>query len=308
MDPIVTIGVCMRNCEASVKEVVSGILDQDFPHKFMEVIFVDDGSKDRTLAVILDSASRMDMQVKVHHQEWKGLGPARNVVVNDTSGEYIVWVDDDMKLSRDYVRKLVGFMDQNPNVGIAKGRSGTCEEDCPIKGCTLVAKLECLMWIAYNFKHGGKPTQKLPGTAGCIYRVKAIRQVKGFDEKIKSSGEDIDAAYNIRRSNWQIYYSIDAVFYARQKATWKALWNQQFRDGYGEHYLFRKNGDVVQIHKMAPPAKFIYGPFLSFTAYKLTHQKAAFLLPLQSTFKSIALCLGFVKGQIDFFRHKRGLV
>jgi len=48
MKPIATIGVCVRNCEATIKEVINSIINQDFPHELMEVIIVDDGSEDRT--------------------------------------------------------------------------------------------------------------------------------------------------------------------------------------------------------------------------------------------------------------------
>jgi len=124
MKPTVTIGICIRNCEASIKEVVDSILNQNFPHELMEVIFVDDGSEDETLSVLKDYASRMDMQVMIFHSEWRGLGQSRNVVVSNAMGDFIVWVDGDMTLPPDHVRKQVEFMEKNPKVGIAKGKYG----------------------------------------------------------------------------------------------------------------------------------------------------------------------------------------
>ncbi len=66
----------------------------------MEVIFVDDGSEDATFSIIQDSIAKIDIQAKAFHKKWMGLGAARNVVVNNASGDYIVWVDGDMTLPR----------------------------------------------------------------------------------------------------------------------------------------------------------------------------------------------------------------
>ena len=51
-----------------------------------------------------------------------GLGVARQIVVDKACGKYIVWVDDDVTLPKDFVRKQVGYMEQNPHVGIAGAR------------------------------------------------------------------------------------------------------------------------------------------------------------------------------------------
>jgi len=121
MKPIVSVGMCLRDCENTLGDAIDSVIKQNFPHELMEIIFVDDGSEDRTLSIILECVSRMNMQVKVYHQEWKGVAGARNVVVDKSCGDYIVWVDCDLVVSRDFVRKLVEFMEQHSNVGIAKG-------------------------------------------------------------------------------------------------------------------------------------------------------------------------------------------
>lgn len=294
MKPIVTIGFCVRNCEASLREAIDSVLDQDFPHELIEVIFVDDGSKDGTLSVILDYISNMDMQVKVFHSEWKGLGWARNVVVDNARGDYIVWVDGDMILPSDHVRKQVEFMQQNPKVGIAKAKHGTCP------GEKLVATLENLPYLVEDFRNEEKVTPKLLGTGGSIYRVEAIRQVGGFDSKIKGAGEDQDAARRVIAAGW-LFDRTQTLFYERRRDTWKALWDEYFWWGYGMHRTLRKNKDLIVLWRMVPLAGFLAGLLYSIDSYRLVRQKKVFLLPLHFTFKLTAWCLGFIKSRIDFY-------
>lgn len=296
--PVVTIGICVRNAEATIKEAINSVLIQDFPHEFMEVIFVDDGSEDKTLSIINSYVANMDMNLKVFSYEWKGLGSARNVVVDNAEGEYIIWVDGDMILPKDHVRKQVRFMEENGAVGIAKARY----EDHA--GENLVEMLENAAFLAMDYIHGGKATSRPLGTGGSVYRVEAIRKVGGFDDNIRGVGEDMDAEYKVRNAGWLTYMGAPARFYERRRKTWKALWNEGFWHGYGGHFIFasaraRKDNNTIAFYKLTPPAVFLAGVWYSTAAYKVMHKKMVFFLPLQYAFKRLAWLFGFIKGQID---------
>jgi len=296
MKPRVTIGICVRNCEDFIGEAINSVANQDFSHESMETIIVDDGSQDKTLSVISRYKSKMDMQVKIFRQEWKGLGSARNIVVDNASGEYIIWVDGDMLLSTDYVSKQVKFMEQNHKVGIAKGRYDLSP------GANLLATLEIYSRAAskmVNFNYNDKAHAKSMGTGGCIYRVKAIRQVGGFDEKISGYGEDLDAEYRIRKAGW-LFFITDAQFrdYERRGMTWKQLWARYLQRGFDMCYFSRKNKNMITLYKTSPVATFFAGFFHSLKIYRLTRHKVAFLLPIQYMVKSTAWFLGFIRGRI----------
>lgn len=294
MKPVVTIGICVRNGEATLKKTIESIISQDFPNELMEIIFVDDGSEDRTLQIINDYVSKMDIKAKVFHHKWKGLGPSRNTVVNNAEGKYIVWVDDDIVLTRDYVGKQVKFMEQNPNVGIAAGKFGILHKT------NLIAALENVERVVMDYIYGNKTRSKPvkdDRIAGSIFRVRTIRQVNGFDNDIKGSGEDFDAAYKISEAGWLLHLSNEAILYHGEKETLKDLWNQSFWYGYGQHFLFHKK------KKMISPTTLIAGILYPHIAYKLMHKKKVFLLPLQYYFKKIAWFFGFLKSHMDNYGH-----
>lgn len=109
----------------------------------------------------------------------------------------------------------------------------------------------------------------------------------------------MDAEYRIRNAGWLLYLGTPALFYERHKKTWKALWSEYFWHGYGGYHIIRKNSDIAAFYKMVPPAGFLAGVWYSLLAYKVMRRKIVFLLPLQYTFKRVAWCFGFVKGQIE---------
>jgi len=274
---------------------MESIMKQDYPHELIELIVVDDGSVDGTLSIIEEYATKSAMKVKIIHQNWRGLGYSRNLVVNNASGKYIVWVDGDMILPEDHVRKQVEFMEINPKVGIAKARYGLYLQN------NLIGFLEDASYQAVDHKYGGETdlTRAL-GTGGSIYRVDAIKSVKGFDERISGAGEDMDVEYRVKNAGWILYRATPAIFYERRRKNLVDLWREGFWHGYGGYTLYRKNNRAIAPWKMSPFGGLAAGILYSIIAYGIIHRKIVFLLPLQYTFKRIAWFCGFVKAQIDY--------
>src|SRR5208283_3842965 len=94
---------------------------QDYPHEFLKLVIVDNGSSDNTLSLAIKFAQETDIKTFVTSSKGKGLGATRQIVVDNAEGDYVVWVDDDLVLTKDYVRNQVEFMEKNPNVGAARG-------------------------------------------------------------------------------------------------------------------------------------------------------------------------------------------
>jgi len=297
----VTVGVCVKNCADLVGEAISSIVSQDFPHELIEVIFVDDGSEDNTLSIIQEYLPKIDMLVRIFHHEWKGLGLSRNVVVDNAQGEYIVWVDGDMRLSKDFVRRQVEYMEGNPATGIGKGKYSMSTQ------ANLVSELENIEFASVNLRRERKAGATPLGTGGSIYRIKAIRQVGGFDEKITGSGEDQDIEHRISAVGWALDLT-SAVFYETRRKTLRSLWNEYFWHGTGGSYLFEKNMKIVGPYKFWPPVMITIELLRVRMAYRATHRKLALLLPILYVFKRTAWLFGFVVGRLETKKTKKNAI
>jgi glycosyltransferase involved in cell wall biosynthesis len=290
MNPKVTVGVCVRNCESTIKEAIDSIIKQDFPHENLELIVVDGDSKDKTLATIRNELAKTDLSYKILRENI-GLGHARQIVVDNSLGKYIVWVDGDMVLRTDFVSKQVEFMEKNRKAGIGKGKYDLHPEG------SLVADLENIEFLL-SFRQEGITNSKTLATSGCIYRVETVRQVGGFDRNIKGVGEDMDIEYRIRKIGWQLFVT-SAVFYETRRKTWRSLWKEYFWHGHGGYDLFKKDRNLIDYYKMFPPVAVLLELSKVSIAYRLLKQKKVFLLPVHYVFKRAAWFLGFTKSYID---------
>jgi len=297
MKPVVTIGMCMRNSERFVKNAIDSIIRQDFPHELMEIVFVDDGSTDSTFRIVSNYAARMDIRAKVFQTRWQGLGPARNLVFRNAEGEYIIWVDADQILPERYVRDQVEFMEKNPDVGITCGLVKTVPEN-------LILSLE-LVPMTIDYMRFEEPrsfiwkTEKLPGTGGATVRVKALRQIGGFDERLKGVGEDQDIDRRMKEAGWAIRMNSSGFYELHGGMTTIIDLLRKYRwYGRGNERLYRKNRNAFSLPRMCPPAGFLTGLLYSLIAYRKLHEKKVFLLPLHFGLKMTAWTRGFVESQI----------
>ncbi|HTD40649.1 MAG TPA: glycosyltransferase family A protein [Mucilaginibacter sp.] len=100
---LISIIIPVYNSEQYLAETISSALAQTWPNK--EVIIVDDGSTDGSLAVAESFASDA---VKVFSQGNKGASVARNKGLQEAKGKYIQFLDADDLLMPDKIEKQIG--------------------------------------------------------------------------------------------------------------------------------------------------------------------------------------------------------
>lgn len=292
--PVVTIGICVKNNEDFIEETVASILAQDFPLELAEIIVVDGYSTDQTLNVIRRHLSEAKMNHRIFHEK-EGLGVARQIVVENARGKYILWVDGDLVISKNYLRRLFHLMEDNSRIGIAKGKYALTP------GANSVATLEIYSRAASKMvDFNSRIATDSMGTAGCIYRTMAIKEVGGFDQNIKGYGEDWDAEYRVRNAGW-LLQTTDVYYrdYERRGLTWKTIWRKYTRRGLDSVYIRQRKHDPLEFLKWTPPAAFVSGVLHSLSLYRLTSRKIVFLLPLEHAFKMTAWNLGYLKAYVS---------
>lgn len=102
-NPLFSIVVPVYNAEKYLHECLDSIKDQSYTE--WECILVDDGSKDNS-GFICDEFTRKDSRFIVIHKENEGVSSARNTGVENSKGEWLVFIDSDDYIREDYLYDL----------------------------------------------------------------------------------------------------------------------------------------------------------------------------------------------------------
>ena len=105
----VSVIVPVYNVEKYLKRCVDSIRSQTYTN--IEIILVDDGSKDSS-GKICDEYAEQDDRVKVVHKENGGLGFARNSGLEIASGDYVTFIDGDDSITADHIEKMVSSLEK----------------------------------------------------------------------------------------------------------------------------------------------------------------------------------------------------
>lgn len=102
---MISVVIPVYNVKLYLERCVQSVLRQTY--KDLEIILVDDGSKDGS-GELCDQISLSDKRIRVIHQENQGLSDARNTGIRQATGEYIIFIDsDDEWLLDDGLEKLI---------------------------------------------------------------------------------------------------------------------------------------------------------------------------------------------------------
>ena len=118
----ISVIVPVYNAEKYLKTCISSIANQTL--KDIEIIAVNDGSTDRSLDLLDKLSNKYKGKLKIFNKENGGAGSARNIGIENSSGEFIKFVDADDYLKLDILEKMYTIAKEN-NVSLVRGNYQT---------------------------------------------------------------------------------------------------------------------------------------------------------------------------------------
>lgn len=110
MEPKVSIIVPIYNAEKYLNRCITSILEQTY--KNIELILINDGSTDSSEEIILHMQEENKDIIKYYKQENKGVSKTRNFGITVATGKYIMFVDNDDYIDKDYVEQYVNVAER----------------------------------------------------------------------------------------------------------------------------------------------------------------------------------------------------
>ena len=221
--PKVSVVVCAYNAADTIGECLESLDALTYPN--YEVVVVNDGSRDRT-GLIAHGFER----VRVLDIPNGGLSAARNVGMENATGEIVAYTDADVRADPDWLTYLVQPFLTSDVVG--SGGPNVVPADDP--------------WLAQCVARApGGPTHVLlddriaEHVPGCnmAFRRDALLAVGGFNPLYVKAGDDVDLCWRLQARGGKIGFAPSALVWHRHRSSIRAYWRQQVGYGEGEAWL-----------------------------------------------------------------------
>ena len=182
---------------------------------------MDNGSTDGTAEFIKKNYPK----VNFYEIPNVGVDVLRNYAFSKSESEYMITLDSDAALSKDWIKKAVEYMDEHTDVGICCGKLLNDDGRIDYAG-TIIAKNGGVGDIGH-----GKPDnpeyntfKRISGmtTAASIIRKKMIDEIGGFDENYYYGHEDAEFGLRANIAGWKVVYNPDLIgIHSYHSSGWK---------------------------------------------------------------------------------------
>jgi len=195
----VSIIIPCYNDDEYIEQAVQSALDQTYENK--EIIVVDDGSNQKTKAVLKKLETKITLLIT---QENKGTSAARNTGIAAATGEYILVLDSDDYFEPEFCEKAIGIF----------------EKDSNIKMVTCYARW---FWNHKDFQifipaGGGLKNFLITNSSlGTIFCKKNWKEVGGYDEKMIKGFEDWEFYIRLHKNGGRTEVIPMVLFHYRKK-------------------------------------------------------------------------------------------
>lgn len=245
--PSVSVIIPAFNEERVIVQSVARVLESDYPG--LQVIVVDDGSKDRTSAVVREAFAgepRVQLLTLVNG----GKAAALNRALQDATGEVLIALDADTQFEPETIAKLARWF-ADPKLGAVAGDARVGNR------VNLVTRWQAVEYItAQNLERralaGFDAMTVVPGAVGA-WRRAALDAVGGYPENTLAEDQDLTIA--IQRAGWRVTYDPRAVAWTEAPESFKALAKQRYRWAFGTLQCLWKHRAVLRTGKPAGLAR-----------------------------------------------------
>ena len=199
--PVVSVVIPTFQRADRLERLVAALSAQTLDCSRFEVAIVDDCSTDDTAAILAKLADSTDLNLRRLQTESNSGGPSapRNLGWRASSAPIIAFLDDDCFPEPEWLAAGVAAMQAHPRWGLCQGytwpelRMGAGPGGRWVVSRTVT---ESTCWFE---------------AANIFYRRAALEAVQGFDERIKTWGEDTDLGWRVVEAGWEAGYERDAV-------------------------------------------------------------------------------------------------
>jgi len=236
--PKVSIIVPAYNEESTIEQSIASLNKIDYPKDKLEIIIVNDGSRDNTGKIVNGLKGRSILFID--NKDNKGKAARLNQGIEESTGELIACMDADSEVQSDILKKTTPYF-RNKKIGAV---TVTVEVKDAKNFLQKIVAVEYAIGLSLFLKVLSyfSAVHVTPGPFS-IYKKEVLEKIGRFDTK--SIVEDLEIAYRLQKGGYRIACCIATKVRTITPETFKSLHKQRKRWYSGAIYTIIKHRNVV---------------------------------------------------------------
>ena len=220
--PKISVIIPAYNEEKTIRDSVLSVLNSNYPKEKLEIIVIDDGSKDKTYEV---ANQIKDKRLIVLTKPNSGKAASINYAIDRSSGEIIATLDADSFVTPNAIITMIPYFDEDNVAAVTaavkvknNGKANLLKEMQRLEYIFIIFTRKILNYV-----------DSVPVTPGplSMFKREIFDKIGKFDEK--NIMEDQEIALRIQSHNYKIRSSIDAEVYTQVPENFAELLKQRVR-------------------------------------------------------------------------------
>jgi len=219
--PFVTIAIPALNEEETIRKTLESAISLKYPRNKMEIIVINDGSKDNTERIISENKKTKIMLIT--NSTNKGKGASLNEALRLAKGKFFTCLDADSFIEPDALIKMIPYFD-DPTVGAVLPLMKVKDPK---------TFLEKMQWCEYVLNLFYKSIMSrvncihvAPGPFS-VYRKNLLLALGGFAEN--NITEDLEISLRLQKNHYRILQLLNVNVYTKVPNTIKGVYKQRNR-------------------------------------------------------------------------------
>jgi GT2 family glycosyltransferase len=214
---LVSVTIVTYNSGRFIKRCLESVLEQKYPN--LEVVIVDNASTDGTLDIL----EQFEDQCRIYYNDENiGFAAAQNQAISLTSGEWVLTLNPDVLLLKNFIQALLEAGQMDPKVGTVCGKLLTIRATFDLPEKQLVDSTG--IYFTPMLRHLDRGSQEVDNghylnfeyvfgatAAAALYRRQMIEDIsilgEFFDPDFFVYREDADVAWRAQLMGWRCVYT-----------------------------------------------------------------------------------------------------
>ncbi len=217
--PTISVLIPAYNEEGTIANTVNAVLDQDYPKNKIEIIAINDGSRDGTLIEL----KKFGNKIKILDKKNSGKADSLNQALKIAKGELFAVIDADAYPEKKAIKQMVSFFEEKgvslvTSTILVKNRKKILEYMQAVEYAVIA-------WTRKLFQYL-EGIYVAPGPLS-IYKRKQFISYGGFDPE--NLTEDIEATWKVLSHNKKVRIDLRSKVYTTVPSKLKVWWKQRIR-------------------------------------------------------------------------------